>query len=117
MTLLKRIKGFVAGLVLLLIFSLFTEQLAYLVLIPGYYLELLESPVLWGLFSVVCFGLLWRFNRKYPEDHTSKPTSKHWQLEGETNPTTGLPMAGGIDVSGALYGGRPESGFIKFDNF
>ncbi|WP_152558624.1 hypothetical protein [Endozoicomonas numazuensis] len=117
MNLLKRIKGFVASLLLLTFCCLLIEQLGYLVLVPGYGWKLLSSPVLWSLFSVVCFSLLWRFNRKYPEKTVSKPVNKGWQLEGETNPTTGLPMAGGIDVGGTPYGGRPESGFIKFDSF
>ena len=94
MTLLKRIKGFVTGLMMLAIACLVTEQLIYLALKPGYYWELLASPVFWGLFSAVCFYLLWRFNRKYHENCVSRPMCDGWKLEGETNPTTGLPMAG-----------------------
>ncbi|WP_062270749.1 hypothetical protein [Endozoicomonas arenosclerae] len=117
MILLKRIKEFVSGLLRLAAVCLVVEQLGYLVLVPGYYWALLASPVFWGLFSAVCFYQLWRFNRKYPDHYASETMCNGWNLEGETNPTTGLPMAGGIDVSGALYGGRPESGFIKFDSF
>ena len=64
-TLLKRIKGFVAGLIFLTFCCLLIEQLVYLVFVSGYGWRLLESPVLWSLFSVVCFSMLWRFNRKY----------------------------------------------------
>ncbi|WP_257279618.1 hypothetical protein [Endozoicomonas sp. ISHI1] len=117
MNLLKRIKGFVASLAGLTFCCLLIEQLVYLVLVPGYGWKLLGSPVLWGLFSAGCFFLLWQFNREFPEKFASQPASKGWQLKGETNPTTGLPMAGGIDVGGTPYGGRPESGFIKFDSF
>ncbi|MET4694413.1 hypothetical protein [Endozoicomonas lisbonensis] len=117
MNLLKRIKGFVASLALLTICCLLLEQLGYLVLVPGYGWKLLSSPVLWSLFSVVCFSLLWRFDRKYPEDNSVPIDCEGWSPKRRINPATGLPMAGGIDSSGATYGGRPESGLMKSDNF
>lgn len=117
MTLLKRIKGFVASLVWLTFCCLLIEQLVYLVSVPGYGWKLLGSPVLWGLLSVVCFSLLWRFNRKYPEDVSVSDVSEGWRSKRIINPTTGLPMAGGVDAGGTPYCGCPESGVLKPDKF
>ena len=109
-TLLKRIKGFVAGLIRLVVICLVVEQLGYLVLVPDYLWELLASPVFWALFSVVCFYLLWRFNLKYPE--TSSPTvvNDHWEedVNSKINPATGFTMNGGVDAAGYLYGQGPS---------
>ena len=44
MTRLKRIKRFVAGLLLLAVCSLVVEQLVCLAWVPGYYWKLLASP-------------------------------------------------------------------------
>lgn len=116
-TLSKRIKGFVAGLIRLVVICLVVEQLGYLVLVPDYLWELLASPVFWALFSVVCFYLLWRFDNKYPEGYVSLDNDDGWKPKRRINPTTGLPMTGGIDAGGTPYGGSPESGFIKPDSF
>lgn len=117
MLLLKRIKRFVASLVLLTFCCLLMEQLVYLALVPGYGWRMLASPVFWGLFSVGCFYLLWQFDKKYPDDFSVPDDNEGCQFQGETNPLTGLPMVGGIDRSVVIYGEDPESGFIKFDNF
>lgn len=99
MTLLNQIKDFVTGLILLVIWCLLMDHLVY-----------------WGLYSVVCFFLLWRLNRKCPENFSFQDKNEGWRPKRRKNPSTGLPMAGGVDVSGTLYGGSPQSGFIKFDN-
>ena len=97
MTRLKRIKRFVAGLLLLAVCSLVVEQLVCLAWVPGYYWKLLASPVFWSVFSAVCFYLLWRFNRKYPENSgpCEEEACEYWKPKRRINPTTGLPMAGG----------------------
>lgn len=117
MNLMKQIKGFMAGLIFLIFCSLLMEQLAYLLLLPGYWWKLIGSPVFWSLFSAVCFLLLWRLNRNCPEDFSVQEDHEQWRPKRRINPTTGLPMVGGIDASGTPYGGCPESGLIKPDNF
>ena len=116
MALVKRIKGFMAGLMRLAVVCLVVEQLGYLVLVPGYYWELLASPVFWGVFSGVCFYQLWRFNRKYPVTKSSKVVSDGWNADWEDavctkiNPATGFTMNGGVDAAGYLYGQEPSIG-------
>ncbi|UYM15906.1 hypothetical protein [Endozoicomonas euniceicola] len=113
MTLLKRIKGFVAGLMVLAAVCLVVEQLVYIFLVPGYFWELSVSPVVWGLFSAVCFWQLWRFNQKFPDENSdeSMEFEDFEELMSETNPATGLPMAGALDISGNPYGGDDSVGF------
>ena len=60
MTLWQRIKRFSRSLVILALSCLVLEQVWYSVIVPGYFLGVLVSPVFWGIFSVVCFYLLWR---------------------------------------------------------
>ena len=96
MTRLKRIKRFVAGLLLLAVCSLVVEQLVCLAWVPGYYWKLLASPVFWSLFSAVCFYLLWRFNRKYP-DVKNSVTKESLKMNGRlTGVATGNLNGGQI---------------------
>ena len=87
MTLLRRIKGFVAGLMVLAAVCLVVEQLAYIFLVPGYFWELSVSPVVWGLFSAVCFYLLWRFDQKYPnvKNSTNSGAEYGWKVDWRGN--------------------------------
>ena len=62
MALWQRIKRFCRSVVILAISCLVLEQVLYSVVVPGYFLGGLVSPVFWGLFSAVCFYLLWRFD-------------------------------------------------------
>lgn len=114
MALLKRIKGFVTGLILLVFCCLMIEQLAYLVLLPGYWWKLLESPVFWSLFSVGCFYQLRRFDQKFPNECSDEDSEiQDFELPmNETNPATGLPMAGVLDIGGNPYGGNDS---VRFD--
>ena len=65
MALWQRIKRFGRSVMVLAISCLVLEQVGYSVMVPGYFLGVLVSPVFWGLFSAVCFYLLWRFDSDF----------------------------------------------------
>ncbi|MET4694473.1 hypothetical protein [Endozoicomonas lisbonensis] len=114
MNLLKQIKGLVAGLIFLVVGSLLMEQLVYLLFSPGYWWTLVESPVFWSLFSVGCFYQLWLLDQKFPEQYSDEGSKiqDDEQPMNETNPATGLPMAGALDIAGNPYGGDDS---VRFD--
>ncbi|MCW7552830.1 hypothetical protein NX722_09280 [Endozoicomonas gorgoniicola] len=65
MSLWQRIKRFSRSFMILALSCLVLEQVWYSVVVPGYFLGVLVSPVFWGIFSVVCFYLLWRFDADF----------------------------------------------------
>ena len=54
----NKVRSYFVSLVLLGVLCLVVEQLAYCLLVPGYFFQLMVSPVFWGSFSVVCFSTL-----------------------------------------------------------
>ena len=59
MSLWQRIKRFSRSFMILALSCLVLEQVWYSVVVPGYFLGVLVSPVFWGIFSAMCFYLLW----------------------------------------------------------
>ncbi len=113
MNVLQRGRRFVRGLAVLALLCLGIEQVFYLIMVPGYFLILIASPVLWGMFSTGCFFQLWRLNKRYPDKCFSSDIQEHklpdWDCftGAEINPTTGFFMNGGVDGGGYLYGQYP----------
>ena len=115
MALWERIKRFSRSVVILALSCLVLEQVWYSVVVPGYFLGVLVSPVFWGLFSTVCFSLLWRFDQGYIKKKSYsekksiwKPVFNYddkglWDISDATHPITGLPMFGCIDSHGNPY--------------
>lgn len=87
MTLWRRIKRFSRSLVILALSCLVLEQVWYSVIVPGYFLGVLVSPVFWGLFSATCFYLLWRFDPDFFEGEEAEETEEvsRYNLPYDTN--------------------------------
>ncbi|WP_252180157.1 hypothetical protein [Endozoicomonas sp. 4G] len=68
MTFWQRTKRFSRSVMVLAISCLVLEQVLYSVVVPGYFRGVLVSPVFWGVFSGVCFYLLWRLDSDFVKE-------------------------------------------------
>ena len=84
MALWQRIKRFGRSVMVLAISCLVLEQVGYSVMVPGYFLGVLVSPVFWGLFSAVCFYLLWKFDPDFFKEDPVKEDQDCYLFHDET---------------------------------
>ena len=87
MALWQRIKRFGRSVMVLAISCLVLEQVWYSVMVSGYFLGVLVSPVFWGIFSISCFYLLWRIDPDFCTDLFKEETDKtvEYHLPYESN--------------------------------
>ena len=83
MSLWQRIKRFSRSFMILALSCLVLEQVWYSVVVPGYFLGALVSPVFWGIFSAMCFYLLWRFDPEFFKEESSSPSVEEFYSRGD----------------------------------
>ena len=66
MTMFHKMALFFRNSLWLLLSCLIIEQLLYCLFVGGYWLQLLKSPVFWGMESVFCFWCLYKLNLGFP---------------------------------------------------